>query len=117
MSAQYNEAQRQAPQEMTMVREQLVAKLAKLPVTDVIGWMLAFFHEGCKRNAGKAHEMLAGFAKQLVWTNPMVKGLLDGLADSKDADSAQEALQTIVDTIGDEYGIFPASEVEEKEAA
>ena len=32
MSAQYNEAMRQAPAEMDMVREQLVAKLAKLPV-------------------------------------------------------------------------------------
>ena len=118
MSAQYNEAMRQAPQEMEMVREALVAKLAKLPVTDVIGWMTAFFQEGCKRNVGKSHEMLAGFAKQLVWTNPMVKGLLDGLADSQDADSAQEALQTIVDTIGDEYGIFPQSELEtEKEQA
>ena len=101
-----------------MVREALVAKLAKLPVTDVIGWMTAFFQEGCKRNVGKSHEMLAGFAKQLVWTNPMVKGLLDGLADSQDADSAPEALQTIVDTIGDEYGIFPQSELEtEKEQA
>jgi hypothetical protein len=118
MSAQYNEAMRQAPQEMEMVREALVAKLAKLPVADVVGWMIAFFQEGCKRNVGKSHEMLAGFAKQLVWTNPMVKGLLDGLADSQDADSAQEALQTIVDTIGDEYGIFPQSELEtEKEQA
>ena len=116
MSAQYNEAMRQAPQEMEMVREALVAKLAKLPVTDVIGWMTAFFQEGCKRNVGKAHEMLAGFAKQLVWTNAMVKGLLDGLADSQDADSAQEALQTIVDTIGEEYGIYPQSELD-KEAA
>ena len=101
-----------------MVREQLVAKLAKLPVADVVGWMTAFFQEGCKRNVGKSHEMLAGFARQLVWTNPMVKGLLDGLADSQDAESAQEALQTIVDTIGDDYGIFPQSELEtEKEAA
>ena len=47
MSAQYNEAMRQAPQEMAMVREQLMAKLAKLPVADVIGWMTAFFKEGC----------------------------------------------------------------------
>jgi hypothetical protein len=118
MSAQYNEAMRQAPQEMEMVREQLVAKLSKLPVADVVGWMTAFFQEGCKRNAGKSHEMLAGFAKQLVWTNPMVKGLIDGIADSKDADSAQEAMQTIVDTLDDEYGIYPQSEVEsEKEAA
>jgi len=116
MSAQYNEALRQAPGEMEMVREQLVAKLAKLPVADVVGWMTAFFQEGCKRNVGKSHEMLAGFARQLVWTNPMVKGLLDGIADSKDADSAQEAMQTAVDTIGDEYGIFPQSETE-KEAA
>jgi hypothetical protein len=100
------------------VERSLVAKLAKLPVADVIGWMTAFFQEGCKRNVGKAHELLAGFAKQLVWTNAMVKGLLDGLADSQDADSAQEALQTIVDTIGDEYGIFPRSELEtEKEQA
>jgi len=117
MSAQYNEAMRQAPSEMAMVREGLVSRLAKLPVEDVIGWMTAFFQEGCKRNVGKAHEMLAGFARQLVWTNPMVKGLLDGLADSQDADSAQEALQTIVDTIGEEYGIYPQSELEEKEAA
>ena len=118
MSAQYNEAMRQAPDEMAMVREGLVSRLAKLPVADVIGWMTAFFQEGCKRNVGKAHEMLQGFAKQLVWTNPMVKGLLDGLADSQDADSAQGALQTIVDTIGDEYGIYPQSELEtEKEAA
>ena len=34
------------------VREQLVAKLAKLPVADVIGSMTAFFKEGCKRNVG-----------------------------------------------------------------
>src|SRR5262249_50549556 len=112
------EAMRQAPQEMEMVREQLVAKLAKLPIVDVVGWMTAFFQEGCKRNVGKAHEMLQGFAKQLVWTNPMVKGLIDGIADSKDADSAQEVMQTIVDTIGEEYGIYPQSELEtEKEAA
>ena len=116
MSAQYNEAMRQAPQEMEMVREALVAKLAKLPVTDVIGWMTAFFQEGCKRNVGKSADMLAGFAKQLVWTSAMTKGLLNGIADSQDAESAQEALQTLVDTIGEEYGIYPASEVE-KEAA
>jgi hypothetical protein len=57
--------------------------------------------------------MMRDFAKQFVWTAAMVKGLIAGIADSKDGEAAEEALQTIVDEIAEEYSIFPATEVAE----
>jgi hypothetical protein len=55
--------------------------------------------------------MMRDFAKQFVWTAAMVKGVIAGIAESKDAEAAQHAMQTMVDTIGEEYGIFPESEL------
>ena len=109
MSAQYNEAMRQAPQEMAMVREQLIAKLAKLPVHDVIGWMVAFFKEGCKRNPGHTGDIMTGFARSVAWTKSSVAGLVQGIADSaEDREDTDAILQELSDTIADEYSIFAA---------
>ena len=109
MSAQYNEAMRQAPQEMAMVREQLIAKLAKLPIHDVIGWMVAFFKEGCKRNPGHTGDIMTGFARSVAWTKSSVAGLVQGIADSaEDREDTDAILQELSDTIADEYSIFAA---------
>ena len=43
----------------------------------------------------------------------MVKGLVAGIGDSKDGEAAEEAMQTLVDCIADEYSIFPAQELSE----
>src|SRR5262249_24500553 len=84
---------------------------------DVPDGMAALLKEGCKQQPGHTADMIRDFAKQCVWTVPMVKGLIDGIARSKDAEAAQEAIQALVDTIGDEYGIFPESEYEEAKTA
>jgi hypothetical protein len=78
--------------------------------------MAALYKEGCTQQPGHQADMMMNFAKQFVWTTPMVKGLLDGIADSKDPESAQEAMQTLVDLIGDEYGIYPQSELKDEAA-
>jgi hypothetical protein len=57
--------------------------------------------------------LLCQFAKELVWTSAMVKGLLAGIASSKDGESAENALQAMTDEIAEEYSIFPASELAE----
>ena len=75
--------------------------------------MAALYREGCKQQPGHQADMMRDFAKQFVWTDAMVKGLVAGMADSNDAESAQEAFQTLVNVIGDEYGIYPESELEE----
>jgi hypothetical protein len=56
---------------------------------------------------------LCQFAKEQVWTSAMVKGLLAGIANSKDAESAVQALQVLVDDIAEEYSIYPESELAE----
>jgi hypothetical protein len=43
----------------------------------------------------------------------MVKGLLAGIAESKDGESAENALQAMTDEIAEEYSIFPESELAE----
>jgi hypothetical protein len=78
---------------------------------DVPDGTVALLKEACKQRPGHAGDTMSAFARQLVWTTAMVKGLLDGIADSADADRAQEALQELVNNIGEEYGIFPQSEV------
>jgi hypothetical protein len=83
---------------------------------DVPDGMVGLYKEGCRQQPGHQADMMRDFAQEFVWTAAMVKGLVDGIASSKDPEAAQEAMQTLVDTIGEEYGIYPASEVE-KEAA
>jgi hypothetical protein len=73
----------------------------------------AIVKEANKLYPGHMADMVKGFAQEFVWSAAMVKGLIDGIANSKDAEKAQEALQLIVDTIGEEYSIFPQSELEE----
>ena len=83
---------------------------------DVPDGMAALFQEGCKQQPGHSSDMMRDFAKQFVWTTAMVKGLVAGIADSKDGEAAEEALQTLVDCIADEYSIFPAKEYLEEAA-
>jgi len=113
-SAEEDEEEAPAP-------ENLISTDAARPAApdwkDVPDGMAGLYKEGCRQQPGHQADMMRDFAKEFVWTTAMVKGLLDGIASSKDAEAAQEAMQTLVDTIGDEYGIYPASELEEKEAA
>ena len=51
--------------------------------------MAGLFQEGCKQQPGKSADMMRDFAKQLVWTSAMVKGLIAGIAESKDAEQAE----------------------------
>jgi hypothetical protein len=83
---------------------------------DVPDGMAALFHEGCKQQPGHSSDMMRDFAKQFVWTAAMVKGLVAGIADSKDGESAEEAMRALVDCIADEYSIFPAKEYLEEAA-
>jgi hypothetical protein len=80
---------------------------------DVPEGMVALYREACKQAPGHAGDLLCQFAKELVWTGAMVKGLLAGIANSKDAESAVRALQVLVDDIGEEYSIYPESELAE----
>jgi hypothetical protein len=80
---------------------------------DVPDGMAALFQEGCKQQPGHSSDMMRDFAKQFVWTSAMVKGLIAGIADSKDGEAAEKALQTMVDAIAEEYSIFPAAELSE----
>jgi hypothetical protein len=80
---------------------------------DVPDGMAALYQEGCKQQPGHQSDMMCDFAKQFVWTVPMVKGLVDGTANSKDAESAMAAMQALVDTIADEYSLYPSDELEE----
>jgi len=83
---------------------------------DVPDGMAALFQEGCKQQPGKSADMMRDFAKQFVWSAAMVKGLIAGIAESKDAEQAEAIFQQIVDSIADEYSIFPTSETEEEES-
>jgi hypothetical protein len=80
---------------------------------DVPDGMAALFQEGCKQQPGHSSDMMRDFAKQFVWTSAMAKGLIAGIADSKDGEAAEKALQTLVDAIAEEYSIFPATELAE----
>jgi hypothetical protein len=80
---------------------------------DVPDGMAALFQEGCKQQPGHSADMMRDFAKQFVWTSAMVKGLIAGIADSKDGEAAEKALQSLVDAIAEEYSIFPAAELAE----
>ena len=42
--------------------------------------MAALYKEGCKQQPGHQADMMRDFAKQFVWTDAMVKGLVDGIA-------------------------------------
>jgi hypothetical protein len=75
--------------------------------------MAALFQEGCKQQPGHSSDMMRDFAKQFAWTSAMVKGLIAGIADSKDGQAAEKALQTLADAIAEEYSIFPAAELSE----
>ena len=78
--------------------------------------MAALYQEGVKQQPGHSSDMMRDFAKQFVWTAAMVKGLVAGIADSKDGEAAEEAMQTLVDCIADEYSIFANKEYLEEAA-
>jgi hypothetical protein len=80
---------------------------------DVPDGMAALFQEGCKQQPGHSGDMMRDFARQFVWTTAMVKGLIAGMAESKDAEQAERAMQALVDAIADEYAIFPAAELQD----
>ena len=73
--------------------------------------MAALWLEAVKQQPGRAGDVMMDFAKRFHWNAAAVKGLIAGIADGKDAEKAQQSLQDLVDNIGEEYGIFPASEV------
>ena len=52
-----------------------------------------------KAQPGKSADMMRDFAKQFVWSAAMVKGLIAGIAESKDAEQAEAIFQQIVDSI------------------
>jgi hypothetical protein len=80
---------------------------------DVPDGMVALYKEACKQAPGHTSDILMAFAKELVWTSAMVKGLLAGIAESKDGERAEQSLQELVDAVAEEYSIFPASELSE----
>ena len=47
--------------------------------------MAALYKEGCKQQPGHQADMMRDFAKQFAWTSAMAKGLVTGIANSKDA--------------------------------
>jgi hypothetical protein len=112
-AAENDEAEPEAP-------ENLIATEAQTRPApnwkDVPDGMAALFQEGCKQQPGHSSDMMRDFAKQFVWTAAMVKGMVAGMADSKDGEAAEEAMQTLVDCIADEYSIFPAKEYLEEAA-
>ena len=111
-SAEEEEEREEAP-----ALENLISTDAARPAApdwkDVPDGMAALAQEGIRQQPGHSADMLRDFAQKLTWTVAMAKGLVDGIASSQDPESAQEALQTLVDTIGEEYGIFPESELKE----
>ena len=110
MASLMNEGRKQEPGKVGEMRAHFVEKLAALTVKDAAEWMLGFFHEGCKRNPGKSHEIVSEFAKLVHWTAPTIKGLVAGIGDAKDGGETQ--LQTLSDTIASEYSLYPSDEVE-----
>jgi hypothetical protein len=104
-------------QEETPAPENLISTDAARPAApdwkDVPDGMAALCTEGQRQNPGHAADMMCDFAKKLKWTVAMAKGLVAGIAESLDPETAQEAMQAIVNEIGDGYGIYPESELEE----
>jgi hypothetical protein len=80
---------------------------------DVGEGMAALAQEAAKQAPGRIGDVMMDFAKRLPWTSAMVKGLVAGIAEMKDAEKAQEALQELVNAIGDDYGIFADSEIKD----
>jgi hypothetical protein len=83
---------------------------------DVGEHMAALVHETSKQAPEHIGDVFMEFAKRLPWNSSMVKGVVAGIADMKDAESAQRALQEFVNVIGDEYGIFADAELREQAA-
>jgi hypothetical protein len=46
----------------------------------------------------------------------MSKSLADGIANSKDAESAMAAMQAMVDYLAEEYSVYPSDELAEEAA-
>jgi len=80
---------------------------------DVGEHMAALTLEAAKQAPGRIGDVMMEFAKRLPWNAAMVKGLVAGIAEMKDAEKAQKALQELVNAIGDDYGIFADSELSE----
>ena len=104
-------------EEETLAPENLISTDAARPAApdwkDVPDGMAALCTEGQRQNPGHTADMMRDFAKKLKWTVAMAKGLVAGIAESMDPESAQEAMQAIVNEIGDGYGIYPESELDE----
>jgi hypothetical protein len=90
-----------------------VSKAEPVNWKDVPEGMVALYKEACKQQPGHAGDVMCDFAKELVWTPGMAKSLIDGIANSKDAESAMRAMQAMVDFIAEEYSVYPQSELEE----
>jgi hypothetical protein len=75
--------------------------------------MDALWKEAVKQQPGRTADVMADFAKRVDWTMAAIKGLVAGIADGKNGDKAEQALQNLVDNIAEEYSIFPASELAE----
>jgi hypothetical protein len=83
---------------------------------DVPEGMVALYKEAIKQAPGHAGDVMCDFAKELVWTAGMGKSLADGIANSKDAESAMAAMQAMVDYLADEYSVYPSDELAEEAA-
>jgi hypothetical protein len=51
---------------------------------DVPDGKAALLQEGCKQQPGHSADTMREFVRQFVWTTAMVKGLIAGMAESKD---------------------------------
>src|SRR5262249_40836203 len=83
---------------------------------DVADGVAALYQEGCKQQRGHSADMMRDFAKKFVWTSAIVKGLVQGIADIKDGQETESALQEMTDAIADERSVFPRREVESESA-
>jgi hypothetical protein len=80
---------------------------------DVGEGMAALAQEAAKQAPGRIGDVMMDFAKRLACNSAMVKGLVAGIAEMKDAEAAQKALQELVNAVGDDYGIFADAELSE----
>ena len=76
-------------EEETPAPENLLSTDAARPAVpdwkDAPDGMAAIYKEGCKQQPGHQADMMRDFAKQFAWTSAMAKGLVTGIASSKDA--------------------------------
>jgi hypothetical protein len=114
--ADKKDAEEETPDTENLISKDADSKPAMPNWKDVPEGMVALYKEACKQAPGHAGDLLCTFAKELVWTAGMSKSLADGIANSKDAESAMAAMQAMVDYIAEEYSVYPSDELAEEAA-